>query len=158
MTGLAVFLGVTPMFGAFVAGIVTGKSHEEPEKPREAIKTFSYAFFIPIYFAIVGLKLDLITAFDPVFFLGFLGFACIVKALSVYLGAKLGGESPSGALNLAVAMNARGGPGIVLASLAFDAGNIDAAFTAVLAQLAIVTSLLAGSCLERVIRTGRPPR
>lgn len=158
MTSVAAFLGIAPMFGAFVAGIVTSRSTEERERPREAIKSFSFAFFIPIYFAIVGLRLDLVGGFDPVGFLLFLVFACVVKTAGVYLGASLAGEGRAGALNLAVALNARGGPGIVLASLAFDAGIIVETFYATLVMLSVVTSLAAGSWLDFVLRRGWPLR
>ena len=49
-------------------------------------------------------------------------------------------------------MNARGGPGIVVASTAFAAGIIDQPFYATLVLLAIVTSMLAGAWLERIPR------
>jgi hypothetical protein len=49
-------------------------------------------------------------------------------------------------------MNARGGPGIVVASTAFAAGIIGEPFYAVLVLLAIVTSLVAGSWLGRIPR------
>ena len=55
-------------------------------------------------------------------------------------------------VNLAVAMNARGGPGIVVASTAYAAGIIDQPFYAVLVLLAIITSLAAGAWLDRVPR------
>lgn len=159
MAGLCVFLGVTPMFGAFVAGLVVGAHRgRRNEQPREAIKSFAFAFFVPVYFAIVGLKLDLIHAFEPLFFLIFLVFACGAKSLSVYAGARWAGENRRGAWNLAVAMNARGGPGIVLASVAFDAGVISESFYVTLVMLAIVTSLLAGSWLERTVARGDPLR
>ena len=58
------------------------------------------------------------------------------------------------ARNLAVALNARGGPGIVLASVALDTAIISSEFYAVLVLLAITTSLLAGSWLDRVVRSG----
>ena len=64
----------------------------------------------------------------------------------------MAGESPLSSWNLAVAMNARGGPGIVLASLAYAAGIVSQPFFAMLVMLAIITSLLAGSWLERVPR------
>jgi K+:H+ antiporter len=156
LTGVALVLGITPMFGAFVAGLVVGMTDVQDAKARESLKGFAFAFFIPIYFGIVGLKLDLIHQFDPTFFAAFLGFACVVKALSVYAGARLSGQNRFGSGNLAVAMNARGGPGIVLASVAFDAAIIDERFYVALVMLAIVTSLLAGSWLERVVRSGRP--
>lgn len=67
----------------------------------------------------------LIHHFDVVFFLGFLAFACVAKAASVYLGARLSRENKFMSASLAIAMNARGGPGIVLASTAYAAGIIN---------------------------------
>jgi Kef-type K+ transport system membrane component KefB len=151
-TILCLFLGVEAFFGALLAGIVVGSRRREPASAIEAVKTFSFAFFVPVYFAIVGVQLDLIHGFDPLFFLAFLAFACGAKAISVFFGARLAGESPRSSLNLAVAMNARGGPGIVLASIAFGAGIISEPFYAVLVLLAILTSLAAGSWLERIPR------
>jgi Kef-type K+ transport system membrane component KefB len=140
---ICIFLGIQPFFGAFVAGIVVATASHQPNPVEEgatvAIKEFGFAFFIPIYFAIVGLQLDLLRSFSPLFFLGYLGFACFVKTVSVYTGARVGGQPPEAAVNLAVAMNARGGPGIVLASVVYGAGIINQAFYAVLVLLAIVT-------------------
>jgi hypothetical protein len=54
-------------------------------------------------------------------------------------------------------MNARGGPGIVLASTAYAAGIINEAFFVSLVMLSVVTSLLAGSWLGRAAsRLGAP--
>jgi Kef-type K+ transport system membrane component KefB len=154
MAALTASLGVTPMFGALMAGMVTSQAVEEPERPRRVIAAFSFAFFIPIYFAMVGLKLDLAHSFPLGFFVSLLFVACTVKALSIYAGARLAGESRGSALNLAVAMNARGGPGIVLASLAYEAKIVNEAFYAVLVMLSLVTSLLAGSWLDFTVRRG----
>jgi Kef-type K+ transport system membrane component KefB len=160
VTMIAVALDVVPLFGAFVAGIVVGSAEGTTgaEAARETIRSFSFAFFIPLYFAIVGLRLDLLDGFEPLFFLLFLVVACLAKYASVWLGARWAGESRAGAHNLGVALNARGGPGIVLASVAFDAGIVDGGFYAVLVMLAIVTSLVAGSWLGRVVRSGAPLR
>jgi Kef-type K+ transport system membrane component KefB len=154
-----VVLGVIPLFGAFVAGIIAGTSSTESAiQAREGIKRFSFAFFVPIYFALVGLQLDLVHAFDVPFFVAFLVFATTVKAGSVYASARLAGETHAAGVNLAIAMNARGGPGIVLASVAFDARIVSRSFFACLVMLAVVTSLFAGAWLERVVRRGFPLR
>jgi Kef-type K+ transport system membrane component KefB len=159
MTLIAVFLGVVPLYGAFLAGIVVGAQHgPHAEQAREAIRTFSFGFFVPIYFATVGLRLDLIHDLQPLAFVAFLLFACVAKALSVYVGARLARERHTAAVNLAIALNARGGPGIVLASVALDAGIVNAHFYVTLVLLAIVTSLAAGAWLERVVRSGAPLR
>ncbi|MEA2637037.1 MAG: hypothetical protein QOE18_94 [Chloroflexota bacterium] len=162
MTSLALFLGISPIFGAFVAGILAGTlstSNEESAtvsidaaRAQATIQTFSFGFFIPIYFAVVGLKLDLIRQFDIPFFALFLAYACVVKALSVFAGARLAGEKRESAINLAMALNARGGPAIVMASVALDAHIISAKFYVDLVLLALVTSMMAGAWLDRVLR------
>lgn len=150
---LAVALGVVPLFGAFIAGMATSRgSAEEAGEHRRIISEFGAAFFIPIYFALVGLRLDLGRGFDVAFFAAFLAYACVAKAGSVYVAARLLRLSRETAANLAVALNARGGPGIVLASVAFDAGIINGGAFSVLVLLALTTSLVAGSWLERAVR------
>lgn len=154
-TALGLALGLAPMFGAFVAGLVIGTAEAEAPGPaRESIRGFAFAFFIPAYFASVGLRLDLLGSFDLGFFAAFFVFACVAKSLAVYAGAFTAGESPWGARNLAVAMNCRGGPGIVLASVALDAAIINGEFYACLVLLALLTSVMAGAWLSRVVASG----
>ena len=156
VVGLSILLGVTPVFSAFAAGIVAGRVGDESETAaRETIKWFSLASFIPIYFAIVGFRLDLIQNLKLSFLLFFLLSSCLIKGLSIYTGARVAGKPHAGALNLAVALNARGGPGIVIASLAFDAGIISQGFFAILVLTAVLTSLIAGSWLGHVARSAQ---
>jgi Kef-type K+ transport system membrane component KefB len=162
MTSLALFLGISPIFGAFIAGILAGTlartdgkdnaTSVDAVRAQASIQRFSFGFFVPIYFAVVGLKLDLIHAFDAAFFVVLFAYACTVKAASVYLAARLAREPRGRALNLAVALNARGGPGIVLASVALDARVISERFYVDLVLLALVTSMIAGAWLGRVVR------
>ena len=151
LSAAALALGLVPLYGAFVAGISVAVANEGEIVPeRNALAGISFGFFIPIYFAIIGIQLDLIHHFDVLFFLGFLALACVAKAASVYLGARLSGEDTFLSKSLAIAMNARGGPGIVLASTAYAAGIINETFFVSLVMLSVLTSLAAGSWLERV--------
>lgn len=162
LTSIALFLGISPIFGAFVAGILagtltrgedgSGTTSIDAARAQAGIESFSFGFFIPIYFAIVGLKLDLIRQLDIPFFLLFLVYACVVKGVSVYAGARVAGEDRESAVNLAVALNARGGPAIVMASVAFDAHIISERFYVDLILVALVTSMMAGAWLDRVLR------
>jgi Kef-type K+ transport system membrane component KefB len=154
LAGLASFIGVAPIFGALVAGILAGELSGRDLEARQAITAVSSAVVVPLYFAVVGLRLDLVRSFEPLFFLFLLGFACLVKSVSCYAGARMVGEGRAGARNLAVALNARGGPGIVLASVALDTGIIEVSFYTMLVMLALVTSVVAGSWLEWVLRRG----
>ena len=155
-TGLAVGLGIAPMFGAFVAGLVVGRTRLLSATGLPAIREMSMAFFVPVYFAIVGLRIDLFGGFAVRGFLLFLAVACVAKAASVYAAARWAKEPHPTALNLAVAMNARGGPCIVLASVALDAQIISMQFYSYLILLALVTSSVAGSWLAHP--TPRRPR
>jgi Kef-type K+ transport system membrane component KefB len=158
LSAAALALGLVPLYGAFVAGIAVAVADDSlVVRDRNALSGISFGFFVPVYFALIGLKLDLVHHFSPLFFLGFLAFACVAKAASVYGGARLSREHRFVSASLAIAMNARGGPGIVLASTAFAVGIINETFFVSLVMLSVVTSLLAGAWLERIApRLGAP--
>ncbi len=150
-------LDVSVVFAAFLAGFaVVHKKRQLFSEALDAIGKVSFAFFIPVYFAIVGLKLDLVRGLSlgmiAVFVLG----SCAVKILSVCLAGRFAGFRGLDLLNLAITTNARGGPGIVLASVAFDAGIISATFYTTLVLAAVLTSQFAGAWLDYVLRKGWP--
>jgi Kef-type K+ transport system membrane component KefB len=148
---------VSLVFAAFLAGFaVIHKKRRIFAEALEAISKVSFAFFIPVYFAIVGLKLDLLHGFSLWMFAAFLIGSCIVKLLSVSLAARLAGFRGLDLVNLAITTNARGGPGIVLASVAFDAGIISAKFYTTLVLTAVLTSQMAGAWLDQVMHRNWP--
>ncbi len=150
-------LDVSMVFAAFLAGFaVVHKKRRIFADALEAIGKVSFAFFIPVYFAIVGLKLDLVKGLSGWMLLAFIAGSCVVKILSVSLAGKLAGFRKLELINLALTTNARGGPGIVLASVAYDAGIINAAFYTTLVLAAVITSQFAGAWLDFVLRKGWP--
>ena len=150
MAAVASVLNVNLVFGAFVAGILLGTMPEQQLAPvKKHIKDFSLAFFIPIYFAVVGLKLGLIHHFDLLPFVGFIAFATVVKAIGTAAAASFAGEDWRSSINFGIAMNARGGPGIVLASIGLEIGIINESFFSILVMTAVLTSLGAGYWLKR---------
>jgi Kef-type K+ transport system membrane component KefB len=152
----AAALDVSLVFAAFLAGYAIAADSERLREAIDALKKFSFAVFIPVYFAVVGYRLDLSKSFSFSMLAIFLTAACVVKLLSAGLGSRLAGFSWRDSVNLAVATNARGGPGIVLASVAFDAGIINAAFYTTLVLVAVLTSQAAGAWLDYVLRKGLP--
>ena len=150
-------LGVSLVFAAFLAGFaVVHKKRQLFAEALDAIGKVSFAFFIPVYFAIVGLKLDLVHGFSLWMLAAFLAGSCLVKVLSVSLAGRCAGFRGLDLFNLAVTTNARGGPGIVLASVAFEAGIISATFYTTLVLAAVLTSQVAGAWLDYVLRRGWP--
>ena len=150
-------LDVSLVFAAFLAGFaVVHKKRRIFADALDAIGKVSFAFFIPVYFAIVGLKLDLIRGISLWMMVAFILGSCVIKILSVSLAGRFAGFRGLDLVNLAVTTNARGGPGIVLASVAFDAGIISAKFYTTLVLAAVVTSQFAGAWLDYVLRKGWP--
>jgi Kef-type K+ transport system membrane component KefB len=150
-------LDVSLVFAAFLAGFaVVHKKRRLFAEALDAIGKVSFAFFIPVYFAIVGLKLDLIRGFSLWMAAAFILGSCLIKILSVSFAGRLAGFRKLDLVNLAITTNARGGPGIVLASVAFDAGIISAQFYTTLILAAVLTSQVAGAWLDYVLRKGWP--
>lgn len=150
-------LDVSLVFAAFLAGFaVVHKKRRLFADALDAIGKVAFAFFIPVYFAIVGLKLDLIRGFALGMVIAFILGTCAVKIVSVALAGRFAGFRGLDLVNLAITTNARGGPGIVLASVAFDAGIISPQFYTTLVIAAVVTSQIAGAWLDYVLRKGWP--
>jgi Kef-type K+ transport system membrane component KefB len=150
-------LKVSLVFAAFLAGFaVVHKKRRLFADALDAISKVAFSFFIPVYFAIVGLKLDLIRGVALWMMVAFIAGSCVVKILSVSLAGRFAGFRGLDLFNLAITTNARGGPGIVLASVAFDAGIISAQFYTTLVVAAVLTSQIAGAWLDYVLRKGWP--
>src|SRR3954466_7771130 len=82
-------LDVSLVFAAFLAGFaVVHKKRQLFSEALDAIGKVSFAFFIPVYFAIVGLKLDLIRGISWPMIAAFLLGSCAVKVLSVALAGR----------------------------------------------------------------------
>lgn len=130
--------------------------HARFRVPVQSISEVAGNFFIPVYFALIGYRLDLSKTFDPAMLATFLLGTSLVVFLCVGLGSRPAGMNWLDTVNLAVTQNARGGPGIVMASVAFDAGIINGPFFTTLVLTAVLTSQACGFWLQHVLRKGWP--
>ena len=156
LASLAGNLHVETIFGALLAGIVAKLAlpNAVSERVEQSVSNISFSWFIPIYFATVGLQLDLVKHFNPLFFFGFLLFATLTQTIAVYVTSRLIKLDPLSSFNLGIAINDRGGPGIVLSSVGYASGIINQEFFAVLVMLALVTSWIPGTWLRIVVNKG----
>jgi Kef-type K+ transport system membrane component KefB len=159
--GVAAGLGVSSIFAAFLAGYALINGIRDRQKSAlnvalQAIKAVAFGVFVPIYFAIVGYRLSFGNDFSAGMLLSFLLGSSLIVLVFVGLAAKLAGFRGLDIINLAIVANARGGPGIVLASIAFDAGLISGALCTTLVITALFTSQIAGWWLRFVLRRGWP--
>jgi Kef-type K+ transport system membrane component KefB len=158
---LAAALDVTLAFAALLSGygVMGGMKSTEQARfrvPMQSVSDIAGYVFIPVYFALIGYRLDLSKTLDPIMLGAFLIGTSAVVFLCVGLGAKLAGMNRLDTVNLAITQNARGGPGIVMASVAFDAGIINAPFFTTLVLTAVLTSQACGFWLDHVLRKGWP--
>jgi Kef-type K+ transport system membrane component KefB len=158
---VAASFGVNLVFAAFLAGFglvggIDGSERKRFSEQLDAVAKVATAIFIPIYFAIVGYKLVLGKEFSLSMLTTFLLGSTLLSLISVGLAARLAGFRALDIVNIAITTNARGGPGIVLASVAFDAGIINAPFYTTLVLTAVLTSQAAGAWLRFVLSKGWP--
>jgi Kef-type K+ transport system membrane component KefB len=127
--GFAVFaelLHIHFILGTFAAGLFFGrrtineKVYKDVNKKISAITT---GFFAPIFFASIGLHLDLsaITAI-PVFLALLIFVAFITKLVGASIPAFMIGLSKRNAVAVGVAMSARGAVELIIADIALRAG------------------------------------
>jgi Kef-type K+ transport system membrane component KefB len=105
-------LGVEAVLGAFIAGILLGRSRYARHEVEEQLETFTVAILAPIFFATAGLRVDLSLLGDPeiaVWALIVVAIASISKFLGSMIGARLSGLASREGMALGTALNARGG-------------------------------------------------
>jgi Kef-type K+ transport system membrane component KefB len=157
LVAVASLLSINLVFGALVAGMVVGAvPNDEFTAVKERISDISVGLFVPIYFALVGLKIDLPNDLDIAFTLGFIVVSSAIEIGCVVIGARLIGRNMLTSVNFGFAMNTRGGPGIVLASIALGAGIINETFYVTLVLAALLTSLFTGVWFRWLLTRGIP--
>lgn len=141
-------LNINIMYSAFIGGYVMKSILPRGNGEIEKIKDFSFALFVPIYFALVGIQLDVIHHFSLLRFVFFFVIAFgleFVGTAGVMLFTKLKKKT---VISLGITMNARGGPGIVLATTAFAYDIISIEFFTVLILTTMLSSTIAGYWLR----------
>lgn len=143
--------GINIMYSAFLTGYIVkavSQSDAEAGGRMEAVTNFSFSLFVPIYFALVGIQLNLIHHFSLGRFLLFFAIAFSLEAIGTVLMLLFTNLKRQVIINFAVTMNARGGPGIVLATVAYSYQIISIEFFTVLILTTMLSSLIAGYWLR----------
>ncbi|MCV3383911.1 cation:proton antiporter [Campylobacter lari] len=142
---------INPMYTSFLVGFLiknTLQNNHELKEKITSISDFSFSCFIPIYFALIGIQLNVIHEFSFIMFVMFCLLACVFEFLGCYLSLLTLKISNLSRVNFAITMNARGGPGIVLASVAFYYQIINTGFFTTLILTTLFSSMLAGYWLR----------
>ncbi len=144
-------VGINIMYAAFLVGYVVRAAAGVDARIKAAMDSlgdFAFSFFIPIYFALVGIQLNLLHNFSLARFLAFFAVAFGLEGIGTLLMLQLTDLRREAKINFAVTMNARGGPGIVLATVAYSYRIISVEFFTVLILTTMLSSLIAGYWLR----------
>jgi Kef-type K+ transport system membrane component KefB/nucleotide-binding universal stress UspA family protein len=136
-------IGVHAVFGAFIAGVTL---HQVPRVRKETVarlESFVFGVLAPVFFGIVGLKVNLWNLGSGHMMAVVIFVACLGKLIGCSLGALWGGMRFWEAASIAVAMNARGAMEIVVAMIGLSLGILSPQMFSIIVMVAIVTSFMA---------------
>ena len=151
---VANWVGLHFIIGSFVAGIIIARHSDFNETDiRHKLDGIAYGLFVPIFFGVLGAKIDFgVLKEGGVFAMALILTAIFSKFLGGILGGKVTGYPLLKALVLGIGLIPRTGVELVVVSLALSAGIIDERiFTAVVGMVA-ATVLLTPLSLKQAIR------
>jgi mannitol/fructose-specific phosphotransferase system IIA component (Ntr-type) len=149
------FIGVHAIFGAFIVGITIGDTAHLREKTREIVHQFVTNIFAPLFFVSIGLKVNLITNFDPWLVIIIVSIAFAGKVVGCGLGAYWGGMTKQDSLVIGFGMNSRGAMEIILGLLALQFGLIQDKVFVALVIMAVFTSLISAPVMNHFLKGRR---
>ena len=121
IVGVGSLIKINPLISSALAGFCIARAGLADRPAAAALNLLTSRLFVPIYFAIVGLTLDLSKDTNIELVVVFLLWSSVIKFSSVFASVRLfASAGPLSAVNYAITMNTRGGPGIVLASVALS--------------------------------------
>ncbi|HLV26852.1 MAG TPA: cation:proton antiporter, partial [Gemmatimonadales bacterium] len=144
-------LGVHAVFGAFVTGLMIRQVPRVKEESLHALETFVLAALSPIFFAFVGLKVNLwlLTGWQlPALVIA---VAMVAKLVGCFTGARLAGMSFWESLAIGFGMNARGAMELIVALIGLSLGLLTGEMYSTIVLLAVVTSFLAPLLMRAVL-------
>lgn len=146
---LAKGVGLEMIVGSFLAGLLLSESLFAREILEEIV-SFGEAFFVPIFFVIMGLRFD-VHAFANIgiFATVILGVAIISKIIGCGIGAKLSNFSWKASLATGVAMIPRAEVALIIARTGFENKIIGSEIVSLILVLVIVTTLVTPPLLKK---------
>lgn len=144
------FLGLTFLVGAFYAGLlVTPESAGKPQHRSisQVFDAMSWGFFVPLFFAFVGLGMNLTTLTTSTWILALFGLlAAFAIGSKVGIGAVVArwlGWKPSDALAIGFMVSSRGAVELAMAVILLQEGVFSTQVYTIVAGVGLVTTVVA---------------
>lgn len=151
-------MNLEPVIGAFAIGILFGRLPRLPADVPRKLESMTLAVFAPIFFAVAGLKVNVVGILQPdllLITLLVIAVATFGKVVGAYAGARLLSKQDHwSALAYGSGLNARGAVEIIIATIGLSLGILSSEMFSMIVVMAVVTSLIAPFalryCLARV--------
>ncbi len=153
-------LNLEAVLGAFVMGILFGQMPRLPESVHHKLESVALGIFSPIFFAVAGLKVNILNLLEPQLILITLLVIAVAsggKIVGTYLGARLIGRRDHWtALSFGAGLNARGAMEIIIATIGLNLGILAQDMFSIIVVMAMTTSLMAPPALRWVLSHVQP--
>jgi Kef-type K+ transport system membrane component KefB len=151
-SALAAVLGLSPIVGAFAAGMAVASS-KTIEKIRDYTKKIS-VIFSPVFFGLAGAQFDIRSFItSDWFFYAFFAALVIVAIISKIIGCGIPAifflKDRAKGTRVAVGMISRGEVGLIVAGIAISAGAITQSIYSAILGMIMITTVLAPILLRR---------
>jgi Kef-type K+ transport system membrane component KefB len=161
LLGLGTYqLGIFAIFGGFAAGLLFHHDKTFVEAWRRQVGSFVLVFFLPVFFTFTGLRtnvLGLSSASDWTWLAVILAAAIGGKIIPVYFMSRASGFNRNQSATLGVLMNTRALMELIVINIGFDLGLIPQNVFTMLVIMAVVTTLMAGPLLKRLLTSAGHP-
>ncbi|TPV94167.1 MAG: hypothetical protein B7733_16685 [Myxococcales bacterium FL481] len=150
-------IGIHPIFGFFVAGLMASDHNALSEHTRSVISQMVEAVFVPLFFAGISLHVDFVANFDVLMVSVVTAVSIGGKFLGAWLGAGLARLPKADRLSVGIAHTPGGPMGVLLALVAKEAGIVGPAMFVALVFASIASSLFVGPALAWSLRRSQVP-
>jgi Kef-type K+ transport system membrane component KefB len=149
-------LHLEAVLGAFVVGILFGQMPRFSDVEHRKLGSVTLGIFAPIFFAVAGLKVNILHLLEPQLFtiaLLVIVVATAGKIIGTYTGARvIGRRDHWTALSFGAGLNARGAMEIIIATIGMSLGVLSQEMFSIIVLMAMATSLMAPTALRWVLQ------
>lgn len=149
-TLLSQYLGLTYVAGSFYAGLLVTRQSTGEAAHRlinQTFETISWGFFVPLFFAFVGVEMDFHNLLAPASLLAAFGALLVVGVVAkVVIGAgfaRLHGWADADSLAIGYMVGSRGAVELAMATLLLQSGLINTTMFTIIASVGLVTTVVA---------------
>ncbi|RFZ79339.1 cation:proton antiporter [Lacrimispora amygdalina] len=149
------FFGVADITGAYIAGVIISNT-QKSQFLTSKFDTLSYLLLSPVFFASIGLKVELppMTPAIVLFAVLLTLTAILTKVIGCGIGAKLCGYKNYQSIRIGVGMISRGEVALIVAGKGQQLGLLSGDFLGPVVLVVIITTIITPIILKPVFRLG----